>query len=246
MIRQMATQSSVPLTAEQEKILKISPGERLRQDQKALNQERKKYNKQRNIEAKLEENQRCYNAWKTFVKAEKERFEEEQLKLHQQLESLQREDVPEEEMGDGDLDLDDIFGETADPGKKELEARIQNAEKHASDAQEALLMMSAQLQQFMAYQLSAQTLQAPPMTPQPGLHQMPQMSQTGPTAAVKASSPQMPKGVRKENLKQVQKATGHKPRDVIKEDQSKADPAAEENMNREVIAVDDEPDAALL
>ena len=241
MIRQMASCSSVPLTAEQQKILTVSPGERLKKDQKALNAERKRYNKQRNLEAKLEENLRRFNAWKIFVKSEKERFEEDQMKLQQQLEALNKEEEQDEELMEEDIE--DILGEPSDPTKKEMEERIQAAEKNAFEAQQALLMMNSQMQQLMACQMS---VQASPMVPQPGVTMLPQATPGGTSPMLKANSPQLPKGVRKENLKQVQKANGPKAKDATKEDLPKVDPAAEATAPKEVITVEDEQDAALL
>ena len=138
------------LTPDQRKLLEPTVGDRIRSKQKDINQERRKYNKERSLEQRIKENDAKYNRFledqRQLLRQERDRYQEEDQRLRQSLEALQKE---EEEM---DLEAGEEIDQLLFPqGSQDFDAailaqRVAQAEKSASDAQQAMLMMSAQMQ----------------------------------------------------------------------------------------------------
>ena len=202
LMKQMVGSNLNSLTPEQQALLKTSPKESLREAQKALNQQRKEMNKKRN----LEDNERRYEAWvqaqKLLMKQEKERYLAEQDRLRQELAQLNR--PKEENLVQDSKEDNEHFGHGTLQSKKEqdMEQRLQIAKQQAQHAQEAFMMMQAQLQQVLYHQVAAL---GTPVAAAPGATEMPSEPSaphgsfgTTPLASTSVAhqgSPQMPKGV---------------------------------------------------
>jgi hypothetical protein len=236
LMKQMVGADLKSLTPEQQALLKTSPRESLREAQKALNQQRKEMNKKRNLETKIEDNERRYEAWvqaqKLLLKQEKERFLAEQDRLRQELAQLNR--PQEADMMEDSEEDSELFGHGASQPKKdqEMERRLQIAEQQAQNAQEAFMMMQAQLQQVLYHQVAAlgtplaaapAAMEMPNELPAPhaSLGTTPLPSTSPATAAPSHGSPQLPKGVRKEALKIKEKTAAKAPVPKKKEDHAK-------------------------
>ena len=218
-LKSLVGQNLDALTPDQRKMLEPTVGDRIRSKQKDINQERRKYNKERNLEQRIKDNDAKYNRFledqRQLLRQERDRYQEEDLRLRQSLEALQKE---EEEM---DMEAAEEIDQLLFPqGARDFDAalltqRVAQAERQASDAQQAMLMMSAQMQQMMAYHMTP--MQQPPMQPTPEEQLQPAMTPqpgTGPMPGLhgqvmKGGSPQMPK-VRQAALKQNQKAKDDK------------------------------------
>ena len=78
------------LTEEDNQLLEVSPGEVLKDEQKDLNKRRKQLNRMRNLKTRLQENDQNYQSFldkeRAIIKAEKERYMEEQAKIRRQIE----------------------------------------------------------------------------------------------------------------------------------------------------------------
>lgn len=176
------------LNASQQKLLEDSPRDALRDEQKELNLRRKRQNKLRNLEKKIEQNRSDYETWletqRQVIAQEKARFLSEQQKLQKELDILKKdaeEEDPEEET------MDELLDNAQQPPatdfiSKQLEDRMLVAEQTAYHAQQSMLMMQSQLQQYHCALL--------------GTHGMPPQD----AASASCNSPQMPR-VRKPGLK---------------------------------------------
>ena len=186
------------LTSEQERCLDGDPREELREKQKELNQQRKHMNKIRSLETKLQANKEKFDAWlqqqRYLVAQEKGRFEAEQAAIQKEL----RDNPMEEEFED--LLEQDLPAETSG---RAAEKRILQAERQAADAQQALMVMKNQLQQWFAYQQAVAAIPLPahavPAAPAVPEEQSAPATAPTPTPGV-VSSPQLPKGVRKDHM----------------------------------------------
>lgn len=176
------------LSEEQMRLLDDSPRQLLKDEQKKLNEKRKAMNRERTLQNKLKENHDRYNNWvatqKLLMKQEKERYETEQAHLEKELEKIKKMEIDAEE---------EEVEETDAKGDPAVLERVLAAESRAWEAQQAMLAMQSQMQQLVAMtyqgQLHAQAAAAVPST--------------GPSEAfdAKADSPQLPKSVIKNNLK---------------------------------------------
>lgn len=184
------------LTPAQQKLLEDSPRDVLRDEQRSLNQRRKRQNKERNLEKKLEQNRRDYEAWletqRQILSQEKARFLSEQERIQKELELLKS------EMDDEDLEanetMDDLLtapqpGQQSDFNVKQFEDRMMAAEQNAYHAQQSMLMMQTQLHQYHCALMN---------------QGMASSEATGPSTSMSptCNSPQLPKGVKQAMLKQ--------------------------------------------
>ena len=146
------------LTSEQERRLDGDPREELCEKQKQLNQQRKHMNKIRSLETKLQANKEKLDAWlqqqRYLVAQEKSRFEAEQAAIQKELTMPQEGDNPMEE------EFEDLLEQDL-PMESAAEKRILQAERQAADAQQALMVMQNQLQQWFAYQQAAAAVPLP-------------------------------------------------------------------------------------
>ena len=103
-----------------------------------------------------------------------------------------------------EMETEDPLEELMPDLKNKMEERVAQAESQAYNAQQALLHMQCQLQQFMAFQMNATGNQAELQPPMP----MPMETPPHPGHAASMTpgipgkgSPQLPKGVRNATLK---------------------------------------------
>lgn len=155
--------SGQQLSSDQMKLLEDSPRQLLKAEQRKLNDKRKFMNKQRQLQKKYQENQENYNNWmaaqRLLMKQEKERFEAEQNRITRELDKMKEMEMEE----DQEEDFADL-----DPCEKgeDMNARLLAAESKAWEAQQAMLMMQMQFQQFTAY-ATQQLANAGPPEPMP-------------------------------------------------------------------------------
>ena len=211
MIKSMAAQNMANLTPDQQRLLEPSPGEVLRSRQKDINTDRKKFNKQRNLENRVKENEMKYNKFledqRQLLRQERDRFQEEDQRLRQMLEALSKEEEDMEMEPGEEIDQILFAARPRDADASHLEERLVAAEKTALDAQQAMLMMSSQMQQMMAYHMGqATTHPAPQVMEEPLRPQMTPHNGHPGNGFTKTTSPQMPK-VRQNALKQNGKQT---------------------------------------
>lgn len=150
------------LTTEQKQMLEVSPDEMVRQEQKELNQKRKKLAKLRNLEQKIKDNESKFTSWyntqKTLVKQERERYTQMQEQLQKDLDQLKNEqDTSMEHDEDDEEDLFELDNkETSGFLTEQMNRRVEAAEMQAHHAQQAMLAMQAQVQQLTAYTMQLQ------------------------------------------------------------------------------------------
>lgn len=203
MMRKMINGEHQAFTEGQLRILESDPRDSMRERQRELNRQRKSYNREKAIEQKLQANEEKRETWmhmqRTIVRQERERYEMEQARLRKDLEKLQHqnEGMEEEESTFPDLDLESLPSTTSN---QVLDQRVLQAEKAASDAQQAMLMMQQQVQQLYYLQhASAQALQNHGIS-----FEMEPAAASNPATAsptFNTGSPQLPKGVRNGVLK---------------------------------------------
>ena len=187
------------------------------------------------MKEKLAASEKKLEGWleeqKVIIKNEKLRYKEEQEDLKHQLEVLIN-GVPEE-MEEEEVTLDELLTSTptaTTAAAMQMEARALQAERQAWEAQQSLLQMQSQMQQYMAYQMQ-QPVPMPlgqdmPMAPEPtpsGEHRPP--PQHGPPGMAKPGSPQQVRRVRQNGLKLKDskgKETGNKADNKNKEVKKKA------------------------
>ena len=246
------------LNEDEMKSLEESPRQVLSNKQKTLNKERRQLNKEKNLEAKLRQNEENYNSWiiaqkeryKALVKNERDRYEAEQERIKKALMEMRNPTQPsdsEEEMLMDTSHTDGGYNQA-------LESRMLQAEKLAYDAQQAFLSLQGQMQTWMAH-----SMQATPGPPQPMPASSPMAHGTThlaapatPLATEKVNkghaNAQLPKGpkptmerseVQKSHLKTKSPTTGGPVKPTKEGDKNKT--AAE------VVHIpDDDPDTALL
>lgn len=197
----------VQLTGDQLEMLKTDPYDEVRIHQKELNLRRRKLNRHRNLQQKIETTDKQFEDWmnmqKQVVRQEKARYQAERDRLVKELENLKNNEETQEAEMPEDFEFED--DEPMDKDKDAAMARrLEQAEQQAYHAQQAFLQMQSQMQQMMAYQAQFhQALQSQASTETP----------VAAPAEPVAGSPQLPKPVHKEHLKPptVRKTSSRKP-----------------------------------
>ena len=248
MVRQLA--NGQPLTTEQQKILKKDPLEEIRLQQRQLNADKKKLNKEQKLQAKLEENKLNYEKWlveqKEIIRGEKQRYAEVQEKLQKDLEKLLQEQ--EEDMAQEEMDSEEeLFGL---PPKADVEQRLLQAEQQAIASQQAMMAMQNQLQQMLAYTGAAyqQSADASAYVAQMAQQATPmRMPGTGSSPKINAASPQLPRHVKKETQNghaRVQKGhlKGAKPTEKPEKTGTAAPEEEQKDPTETIIVIADEED----
>ena len=189
MIRRLANGEQIP--QEELKGLEASPREELTRQQREFNQKRKKMNREKGLEAKLQKNESNYDSWveqqKTLMKTEKERYQEEQHRLLKDLETLRRppmDMVSEEE--------EEMVQDQPTKSDRYMEHRVLQAERMATDTQQALIALQGQMQVLLSH---LATQPAEPATYPAADHTGVPMPMERPPKHNR--SPQMPRQVRK-------------------------------------------------
>eukprot|EP00438_Fugacium_kawagutii_P006110 Skav219829 [mRNA] locus=scaffold1238:528729:558371:- [translate_table: standard] len=185
--------SGQQLTPAQLGMLAADPMDSVRSEQKDLNAKRKRLSKIRQLEQRIQTSQKQFEDWvsaqKTLFRQEKQRYNEEVARMEKELTELKNGNMGNPEMEEDDLDLEDI-----DLGDSKMSAReaamyqkLEMATTQAYHAQQAMLQMQGQMQQYMAFhaQQGAPSASTMPM-------ETPFDSQSG-----TAHSPQLPKHVAK-------------------------------------------------
>ena len=199
MMRKMA--HGEQLSSEEKAMLEVTPEEAIKDEQRDLNKRRRFQKQLRGLKTNLQENEDKYQRFmekeRALIKSEKLRYEEEQSRLSRRIAQLENEESMETE----EEDIDSIL-ENKVPHHM-MENRMAQAEHQAWHTQQSLIQMQAQLQQFMSYQMSLT----------PGLPSLPEHTPVAPQPAAAPGmnmngcrdSPQMPKGVRQNQLKPKEK-----------------------------------------